>query len=80
MAVLTEADWQAAQGERCSECGEETFRLVPLDSKRKGCLLCLQKKWLVYTKTEASLRLLASNPKLARRVRAYLRRKMPVSS
>lgn len=26
--MFTEEDWQTAQGERCSECGREVFRVI----------------------------------------------------
>jgi len=73
--------WERAGGVSCAVCGRETLRLVVLTNGMTGCPYCLRRARQKRAKAEASLGPVADtvqggNPKLARRIRRYIRRQV----
>lgn len=73
--------WEKARGVSCAACGRDTLLLVTLPNGMTGCPYCLRRARQKMAKAEASLGPVADtvqdrNPKLARRIRRYIRRRV----
>jgi len=77
---MDKSDWEKAGGFFCPLCGQETVRLKEITPGKKGCPGCYRKHVEKFTKMEASLGPLldSKDPKLARRAKRYLMKKMPL--